>query len=857
MSDKLFDGASDGIRKMREEAEKMLAIQKRIESGIGEYAKALKDIHKTEQDILYVQKQIKAQETKLKDVQALHAAEIASLEAKKRKTKKDKERLHLLNEEIKLEAIKLGIQQKELKNIEEQLEILKKSTKEANKLKSIGRSSVNFLKTWGFDKLQAYGVFEMDKEIRNAARSMGVGNKEFSKFSENLERAGKVTGSMGVGTKQLAVLQRSYSEEIGRSVQLSQKGLEALGSMAESTGLGQEFAASFAASMDTFGGSVETSAELMKETLNNADRIGVSSAKAAKVLQQNLKLAQKYGFKNGITGLAKMSTEAVKLKLDMEGIAGLADKVFRPEGAVEMAAKLQTMGGSFAQLGNPFELMFKARNDFEAFSKDIGKASAEFLTFNKETGTFDVKGGLARDRMRELGNMLGIGVDKLQEMAEAQKRIEMIGSVLPVGVDKDTIELITGISEIGKNGEIKITKGDFDGQFLKDLTVTQLNTIKAEQKTLKERAERSRTAMEDFMDIKQSLQELLIPVAQELKESVAKPLKELMYGKNGKEFMMSIREFVKTAASLIGKISKFVIENPITSLVTALTGWVALKVATWYANGLALGSGFLTMTRGMFGGVPGGVPGAGPSSSIKGPAGGFFGKIGGGASFGKNFSTAARSIGARSAGAIAGLTTGIMEYNENEERGMEKSENLQRSITKGGLAGLGAFGATALVAAALAPFTGGLSLLAAGAIGGMAGAYAGSSLGEGINTARFGGKMNSAGNETVTDYSEANDAIVKFNPKDKFMKMNDGAILASTQEGQLHKAAKELSGGNGELKHKFEELKINIRITAEGISDEVAKKLVDSKTFVRQLNTKIRQEAAMAVSGGILNPSPK
>jgi len=224
MSDKLFDGASDGIRKMREEAEKMLAIQKRIESGIGEYAKALKDIHKTEQDILYVQKQIKAQETKLKDVQALHAAEIASLEAKKRKTKKDKERLRLLNEEIKLEAIKLGIQQKELKNIEEQLEILKKSTKEANKLKSIGRSSVNFLKTWGFDKLQAYGVFEMDKEIRNAARSMGVGNKEFSKFSENLERAGKVTGSMGVGTKQLAILQRSYSEEIGRSVQLSQKG---------------------------------------------------------------------------------------------------------------------------------------------------------------------------------------------------------------------------------------------------------------------------------------------------------------------------------------------------------------------------------------------------------------------------------------------------------------------------------------------------------------------------------------------------------------------------------------------------------------------------------------------------------
>ena len=365
------------------------------------------------------------------------------------------------------------------------------------------------------------------------------------------------------------------------------------------------------------------------------------------------------------------------------------------------------------------------------------------------------------------------------------------------------------------------------------------------------------------MDIKQSLQELLIPVAQELKESVAKPLKELMYGKNGKEFMMSIREFVKTAASVISLFTKTIIENPITSLVTALTGWVALKVATWYTNGLALGSGFLTKTRGMFGGVPG----TGPTGSLTGGAStagrramiGTTNAVGmtpkGG--FGANFRGGLGSNMLRAGGVIAGLTTGIMEFNENQEKGMKTSENLLRSGVKGAGAGLGAWGGAAAGAALGTAIFPGVGTVIGGLIGGFAGATAGSSAGEGINTAIYGSKMNSAGNETVTDYSEANDAIVKFNPKDKFMKMNDGAILASTQEGQLHKAAKELSGGNGELKHKFEEMKINIRITAEGISDEVAKKLVDSKTFVRELNTKIRQEAAMAVSGGILNPSPK
>ena len=48
--------------------------------------------------------------------------------------------------------------------------------------------------------------------------------------------------------------------------------------------------------------------------------------------------------------------------------------------------------------------------------------------------------------------------------------------------------------------------------------------------------------------------------------------------------------------------------------------------------------------------------------------------------------------------------------------------------------------------------------------------------------------------------NKMNDGIIQFHPNDKFMQMNDGAILASTQEGQLHKAAKELSGG-GDVNH--------------------------------------------------------
>ena len=77
-------------------------------------------------------------------------------------------------------------------------------------------------------------------------------------------------------------------------------------------------------------------------------------------------------------------------------------KIMADEKAIEMASELQALGGNIGALGDPFQLMFKARNDFEGFAKDIGKASAEFVKYNEETKTFDITGGLARDRMKEI-----------------------------------------------------------------------------------------------------------------------------------------------------------------------------------------------------------------------------------------------------------------------------------------------------------------------------------------------------------------------------------------------------------------------------------------------------------------------
>ena len=237
----------------------------------------------------------------------------------------------------------------------------------------------------GWDNLKKWGVFEIDKELRNAAKTIGISGDKFTSFSKNLSNAGQSIRMMGIGTADLAKMQGQYSDAIGRATLFTEKGAIAMGEIAAGTGEGQQFAVEMVSAMDNFGQGAEYSRDLIENTMNIAAEMGVSGGKAAKTLQKTLQMSQRYVFKGGVKSLAKMANSAVKLKLDMDGIAGVADKVFRPEGAIELAAQLKTMGGGFAKIADPMQLMFKARNDFEGFAKDIGKASAEFVEFNSES----------------------------------------------------------------------------------------------------------------------------------------------------------------------------------------------------------------------------------------------------------------------------------------------------------------------------------------------------------------------------------------------------------------------------------------------------------------------------------------
>lgn len=838
--DKQFD---DWKKQLQETAK----IQKKLHSGIQDYLEVVKALGEAQDNLNHAKEQHKKHTEEVKDIET----EVKSLQAGIRtgiiaNTAATRKQVKDLEKKLKISKKLNKLLDDEVKSLENVSDELATQVAQTNKL-ALGFNSLE--KGWkrmpglikkGFGTLKGTGIFDIDKSLRIAGRSMNTLGDNFKGFSKNINTANKVTGMWGVGTADLAKAQQAYSEEIGRSVMLNEEGLIAIGEMAAGTGLGADGAAQMASEMDKFNISVIGSKDIVEETVKLAAKMGVNSEKAIKTLQTNLRLSQRFHFKGGVKGLTTMSNEAARLRIDMEGITGLAEKVFRPEGAVEMAAQLAVMGGEFAKLGDFNTLMYKARNDFGGFAKDIAKATVEFVDFNAETGETVIKGGLAADRMREISKITGIQVEKLQEMAGQQKRLQQFGSLIPpIITDKEDRDLIASLATM-KDGEatIRINNDDFK---LKNLDDTMLTLYKNEQKTLKKRAEATQTFDDVITNFVATLKTTLLPFVQGLKTGLGKPIQKLIDTWTKEGFYKKIEDFGEKAGELISNIGQAVISfvdflGPKGTLATILGVTGLFKAASWIYNGRMLAMGFNMAARANPGGGSGAFGnGMGASSRVNPNR----------FATGKGLRNIKR-LG-RGGGVLAGAMSGYDEYTSNQAMGMDTGENVGRTAIRGSASGLGAWGGAAL-GTAIFPGVGTV-------IGGIAGGLGGDALGDSLGNQVMGNRGVEANYGNV---GNVNDGIIKFNPNDKFINVDKDTMVAGTNTNGNKELAKNLSSsGGGNVTHSFEDLNIKIDINSDSSwLNKIGGDIVNDRRFVRELSTKIQEEIRMAIGGGKLNPNP-
>lgn len=844
--------ASFGKKELEEIAKKLAeqaALQEKLNNSVSEYAEGLKKVAELQANI----KHIAEQQAVIKEKEKQNTERLADL--LKDRNKGTKREIEDRKKEIKLLIDKIKLQRQSVEYSEQVLEALKAENAQlvealgnVNKMNLALRASNEALKQVpgllkkGYGKLQSFGIFDMDKSIRMAALEMGKVADAGSNFGKRIVAASTETQSMGMHVKDLAKMQGDYSTQLGRSVTLSQSGLEAMAEMAAGTMLGADGAASLVAEMDRFNVSAEGTRDIIEETVNMSEKMGINSTAVLKTLQNNLKMANKYHFKGGVEGMVKMAAQAAKFNMSMETTAGLADKLFDIEGAVEMSAQLNTMGGEWARLGDPMKLMYQARNDMEGLQTSIIDATAGMADFNKTTGEFEFS-GLELHRMRELEKITGISAEEMANMAKSKAKFAQISGDLGFSVAgdpemKEFIENSAVFNKDTKQFEIQLS-GSEKAIPVKELTETHKKMMISDAKALKERAEASQTFDEQLGNMLENLKVLLLPVLEGLNKAMPDIQKAF------KDFMKSgIADNIKSAAKLlggvIGDLLKWMVNNPLTTLL----GGILFGAGKWILNGLALAKGFMMGTKGLGGGSGGFGIGDLLGGGGKGGKMGFGGKLAKGASSllgGKN-TMAGRGLRnmAASGGMFGkgmpgvGMGLGIGGMALDAGRGMMDDPDSGAGKAMG-------VGSAALTGAGMGAMLGPIGAAVGALVGGIYGAVK-----------EYGGPDTSADsgetNIGLHDGVMMNGKITPFDRKDDVLKFQKtgGAIDKAVSTGSAGMSA----GGTTNIHISFDEIKV----TSDGSNAKID--LEKDTAFITQLATKIKESLSKTANGGVLSPNP-
>lgn len=312
-----------------------------------------------------------------------------------------------------------------------------------------------------------------EKMIVNA-RSMGQ-TAAYAKGIENsLADAGVNALLMGGKMEDVLATFEKVTSELEKTTFLSTNFLSNAQAI-KKFGVGEESVTKIAVFFDKVGGGMEQAMDRTIQLVNTAQKYGLNAGKFVTDVAAKMDLLNKYGFPKGVDDLSKMVVRSKELGETLSVAQNMADQIMdSPEKAYEMAAQLQTLGGSFSQLGDGAQLLYMAQNDLQGLQEQIIKATRGIATFNETTGQFQISTN-ERLRLRQLKN-LGMDVDKVEEAALKLAKQEKIIKEMQFapefkGVSEENMRILSSYAQIEKGGKITI-----EGKDIKDNN--QLNSAK-------------------------------------------------------------------------------------------------------------------------------------------------------------------------------------------------------------------------------------------------------------------------------------------------------------------------------------------------------------------------------------------
>lgn len=310
---------------------------------------------------------------------------------------------------------------------------------------------------FGVVNLADFETFKELDELSTAIQAnFGLAKGRVGEFKSAIADAAPELAKMGYDQQATTDLISDSMKGLKTSALLSTETLVKLGAVSKVTGLEvQDLTAGF----KEVGISIDQVGKEMKDVTDYAKNVGLSVKGISSQVGENLNKLNLYNFDNGVQGLAKMAASSERFGVSMRDTFRIAEELFSPENAINLAAGLQRLGVASSALLDPLRAMDLAQNDPEALQKEIVNLSKEFTTFNEKTGKMEILPGGQR-RLREIANELKIDAGEFAKMsiqaADFDRKLSQIRMPSFAEGDEETKELIASMANLDASGVAKI-----------------------------------------------------------------------------------------------------------------------------------------------------------------------------------------------------------------------------------------------------------------------------------------------------------------------------------------------------------------------------------------------------------------
>lgn len=308
---------------------------------------------------------------------------------------------------------------------------------------------------------------EIDDKAHKYGRTIGMNAQQMRNYQKMLMGNDMVNMMNGYSMTQedLVKLQEGFTDASNSAKILSKNEMEAMA--ATSKFVGADTSVAIAENMRELGGSLLTSQTYLATTMERAKASGLNMAKHSKNFADNIKLASKYNFKNGLNDISKMTALTDRWKVNLGTFAeGLSKSFGSIEDSISTAASLQVLGGSTAAMfGNPLEMMNMAQTDMAGLIERFQDSIKDAAEWDEKQGVYQLN-SFQKRLWQEKAQRLGLNYDDLINAINAEGKARDIdnkmGSRLN-GMDDTKKEWLYNNAERGRNGNFYVTYLDSNG----------------------------------------------------------------------------------------------------------------------------------------------------------------------------------------------------------------------------------------------------------------------------------------------------------------------------------------------------------------------------------------------------------